>query len=321
MRLRPLAWSLAVVLGVGVGVGALALAVGASARQSPAQQTIVLDVSFSQTVVDKPPKGPSVGDVEHDDGQVRDAAGRVIGALHLTCVFTKMLPGDALERCTGTATTTDGSVRLAGLGHLNNPRNPPWDVTGLTGRYAGLHGQLSFSLDIQLGETPPGLIPAGPYDSVNVVEFGAAGRLRAGVVARPAANAPFIARANSLCTAMQTAGSKLSGFPFSNFDPLHPNPALLPQVGRFFDQPERRRLAPDLLARLVALGAPPAQPAEWARVLRARRAQIADESAQIQAALANNAPAFVRAVKQFGPVFNELVLASAVFGVQACTFG
>jgi hypothetical protein len=56
-------------------------------------------------------------------------------------------------------------------------------------------------------------------------------------------------------------------------------------------------------------------------VLRARRAQIADESAQIQAALANNAAAFVRAVRQSGPVYNELVLASAMFGVQACTFG
>jgi hypothetical protein len=295
------------------------LAVGAWA-QSPARQTIVLDVSFSQSVVDKPPKGPSVGDVEHDDGQVRDAAGRVVGALHLTCVFTKMLGTDALERCAGTAATTDGTLRLAGVGHLNPP-NPPWDVTGLTGRYAGLHGQLSFSLNIPLGETPPGLIPAGPYDSVDVVEFGAAGQLRAGVVARPAANAAFIARATSLCNATQTAGSKLSGFPFSNFDPLHPNPTLLPQVGHFFDQPQRRQLAPDLLTRLVALGAPPAQPAEWARVLRARRAQIADESTQIKAALANNATAFVRAVKQSGPVYNELVLASAVFGVQACTFG
>jgi hypothetical protein len=224
---------------------ALALAVSASAQQSPARQTIVLDVTFGQTVVDKPPKGPSVGDVEHDDGQVRDAAGRPIGALHLTCVFTKILATDALERCTGTAATTDGTVRLAGVGHLNPP-NPPWEVTGLTGRYAGLHGRLSFSLNIPLSETAPGLIPAGPYDSVDVVELGAARHLRAAVVARPAANVPFIARANSLCNATQAAGSKLPPFPFSNFDPLRPNPARLPQVGHFLDQPERRRLAPEL---------------------------------------------------------------------------
>jgi hypothetical protein len=154
-----------------------------------------------------------------------------------------------------------------------------------------------------------------------VVEFPAARPLRAGVVPRPAANAPFISRANSLCKATQTAANNLPPFPFSNFDPLHPDPTLLPQVGRFFDQPERRRLAPDLLTRLVGLGAPPVQSAEWARVLRARRAQIANETAQVQAALADNAAAFVRAVTQSGPVYNKLVLASAVFGVQACTFG
>jgi hypothetical protein len=301
-------------------VAALASAApGASARQPRAHQTIVLAASFSQTVVDKPPTGPSVGDVEHDDGQVRDAAGHLLGTLHITCVFTKLLAGgDALERCAGTATTTDGKVRLSGVGHLIPP-NPPWQVTGLSGRYAGLHGRLSYSMDIPLGETPPGLIPAGRFDSVGVVEFPAARGLRAGVVPRPAANAGFISRANSLCEATQTVFNNLSPFPFPNFDPLHPDPTLLPQVGHFFDQPERRRLLPDLLSRLVGLGAPPAQPAEWARVLLARRALIKVETAQVHAALAGNAAAFVRTVMQSGPMFNKLVLASAVFGVQACT--
>ena len=303
-----------------VAVAALAPA-GASARQPPAHQTIVLAASFSQTVVDKPPTGPSVGDVEHDRGQVRDAAGHLLGTLHITCVFTKLLAsGDALERCTGTATTTDGKVRLSGVGHLIPP-NPPWQVTGLSGRYAGLRGRLFYEMDIPLGETPPGLIPAGPFDSVGVVEFPAARGLRAGVVPRPAANARFISHANSLCEATQTTENKLPPFPFSTFDPLHPDPTLLPQVGQFFDQPERRQLFPDLLSRLVALGAPPAQPAEWARVLRARRGMIKDETTQVRAALADNAAAFVHTVNQASPNFNKLVLASAVFGVQACTFG
>jgi hypothetical protein len=176
-------------------------------------------------------------------------------------------------------------------------------------------------MDIALGESPPGLIPAGPYDSVDVVEFPAAGWLRAGVVPRPAANAAFVSRAISVCEATQAAGKNLPSFPFSNFDPLHPDPTLLPQVGHFFDQPERRRLAPDLLTQLAGLGAAPAQPAEWARVLRARRAQIDNETAEVHAALADNTAAFIRAVTQSGPVYNKLVLASAVFGVQACTFG
>jgi hypothetical protein len=302
-------------------VAGVAPGVGASAPPASADQTIVLESSFSQTVVDKPPVGPSVGDIEHDDGQVRDAAGHLVGTLHITCVLTKLLAGgDALERCTGMVSTTDGTIRLSGVGHLIPP-NPPWQVTGLSGRYVGLQGRLSYSMDIPLGETPPGLIPAGPYDSVGVVEFPTARGLRAGVVPRPAANAPFTSRANSLCKATQTAANNLPPFPFSNFDPLHPDPTLLPQVGHFFDQPERRRLAPDLLTRLVGLGTPPAQRAEWARVLRARRALIKAETAQVRAALADNTAAFVRTVKQAGPVDNKLVLASAVFGVQTCTFG
>jgi hypothetical protein len=308
------------VFAVAVVSAAMAPGAGASARPLSADQTIVLDASFNQTVVDKPPTGPSVGDIEHDNGQVFDPAGHMIGTLHVTCELTRLLAGgDALERCTGTASTTDGTVRLSGVGHLIPP-NPPWQVTGLSGRYAGLHGRLSFEMDIALGETPPGLIPAGPFDSVDVVEFPAAGRLRAAVVPRPAANGAFVSRAISVCEATQTAGNQLPPFPFSNFDPLHPDPTLLPQVGHFFDQPGRRRLAPDLLTQLAGLGAPPAQPAEWSSVLRARRAQIADETAQVHAALADNTAAFIRAVMQSGPAYNKLVLASAVFGVQACTF-
>ena len=300
---------------------ALAPPVGASATRPPADQSVVLDASFNQTVVDEAPAGPSVGDIEHDDGHLLDAAGHLLGTLRVTCVLTKLLPGgDALERCTGTASTTDGTVRLSGVGHLIPP-NPPWQVTGLSGRYAGLHGRLSYEMDIPLGETPPGLIPAGRYDSVDIVEFHGAGGLRAGVVPRPGANAPFISHADSLCTATQRAGHELSPFPFSNFDPLHPDPTLLVQVGRFFDQPERRRLAPELLTRLAGLGPPPAQPAEWSRVLQARRAQIANRTAQVHAALADHPAAFARAVTRAGPVYNKLVLASAVFGVQACTFG
>jgi hypothetical protein len=299
---------------------AIAPPIGASTRPS-ANQTIVLDASFNQTVVDQPPAGPSVGDIEHDDGQVRDAAGHLLGAVHVRCVLTKMLAGgNAVERCSGTASTTDGTIRIGGVGHLIPP-NPTWQVTGLSGRYAGLHGRLSYEMDIPRGETPPGLIPAGPFDSVDVVEFPTTRHLRAGGVPRPAANSAFVSRAISMCKAAQFASSQLPPFPFSNFDPLHPDATLLPQVGHFFDQPKRRRLAQDLLNRLAGLGAAPAQPAEWARVLRARRAQIADESAQVHAALADNTAAFIRAVMQSGPAYNELVLASAVFGVQACTYG
>ena len=45
-----------------------------------------------------------------------------------------------------------------------------------------------------------------------------------------------------------------------------------------------------------------------------------NETAQIKAALADNAPAFVRTVYQQARDYNELVFKSAVIGVQSCTF-
>jgi hypothetical protein len=112
----------------------------------------------------------------------------------------------------------------------------------------------------------------------------------------------------------------LPGFPFSTFDPFHPDPQLLPQVGRFFDQPARRRLPRALLATLQKLGSPPADSRAWDDVLKARQGALAMETRQIKAALADDAPAFVRTLYQQARDTNELVFTSAVFGVQSCTF-
>ena len=92
------------------------------------------------------------------------------------------------------------------------------------------------------------------------------------------------------------------------------------QVGRFFDQPDRRRLPRTLLGALEKLGRPPASGRAWQRVLTARQTVLMNEAAQIKAALADNAPAFIRTVYQQSKDYNQLVFASAVFGVQACTF-
>jgi hypothetical protein len=55
-------------------------------------------------------------------------------------------------------------------------------------------------------------------------------------------------------------------------------------------------------------------------VLKARQAALTNETRQIKAALAGDAPAFVRAVYLQGGDYNQLVFTSAVFGVRSCTF-
>jgi hypothetical protein len=197
--------------------------------------------------------------------------------------------------------------------------NPPWRVTGRSGAYKGLSGTQVFATDIPLDPNVP--LAAGRGFSVAVITVTGNRRLHVGVVPRPAANAAFIRRANKACHAAATKLEMLPGFPFSSFDPFHPDATLLPQVGRFFDQPARRRVPDALLRELRALRQPPASGRLWQSVLTARRTLLMNEAEQIKAALADNAPAFVRSVYQQSRDYNSLVFSSAVFGVQSCTLG
>jgi hypothetical protein len=288
-----------------------------SAATRPVTQTLVFDTVARASFLDKPPAGPSPGDTERSSGSLRDARGRFVGAERDTCVFTRVIHNDVLEQCSGSAKTGEGTVTLAGVGHLYS-MNPPWQVTGRSGAYKGLHGKQVFATDIPLDPNVP--LAAGRGFSVAVIRVTSKRRLHVGVVPRPAANAPFIRRANATCHATEAKAAGLPRFPFSNFDPFRPDRNLLPQVGRFFNQPTRRRLPGALFKELQKLGTPPASSGAWQKVLKARRVVITNETAQIKAALADDAPGFVRTVYQQAKDYNRLVFTSAVFGVQACTF-
>jgi hypothetical protein len=288
---------------------------GAAPR--PVEQTLVFDTVARLSFVDQPPAGPSPGDTEISTGRLRDASGRYVGTESDTCVFTKVIPNDVLEQCSGSATTSEGTVTLAGVGHLDS-MNPPWQVAGRSGAYKGLHGELVYATDIPLDPNVP--VADGRLFSVGVITVPGNHRLHVGVVPRPAANAAFIERADAACRATEARASSLPAYPFSNFDPFHPDQTLLPQVGQFFDQTARRRLAPTLIQELRRLGQPPASSGAWQNVLDARAAVINNENKQDNAALAGNSTAFVRTVYQQSTDYNQLVFTSAVFGVQACTF-
>jgi hypothetical protein len=280
-------------------------------------QTLVFDAMGRGSFVDRPPAGPSPGDTEFLTARLRDATGRFVGTSRATCIFTKVIPNDVLERCTASGRTREGTLTFGGVGHLES-MNPAWQVTGGTGAYKGVRGKLVFEADIPLDPNVP--LTAGRLFSVAVFKLTANHRLHVGVVPRPAANAAFVRHANSACDATERQAATLPGFPFSTFDPFHPDKSLLPKVGRFFNQPTRRRLPRALLEQLQKLGQPPASSRAWQNVLKARRTLIGNETAQTNAALAATAPAFVRTVYQQARDYNQLVFTSAVFGVQACTF-
>jgi hypothetical protein len=300
-----------------VTVAAFAPSPGSAATR-PITQTLVFDAVGTGSFVDRPPAGPSPGDTELFTARLRDStAGHFVGTVRSTCVFTKVIPHDMLERCSATGRTSEGTLSFGGVGYLES-MNPPWQVSGGTGAYKGAHGELVFDADIPVNPNAP--LAAGRLFSVGVFELTTDHQLHVGVVPRPAANTTFIQQANAACDATERQAMTLPAIPFSSFDPLHPDPQVLPQVGRFFDQPARRRLPGVLLAELEKLGQPPASSAAWRNVLKARQAAVATETRQIKAALADDAPAFVRTVSQLANVYNSLVFTSAVFDVQSCTF-
>jgi hypothetical protein len=287
-----------------------------SSASQPVRQVVVFDAVGRASFVDAPPSGPSPGDTENITARLRDAGGRFVGTAHTTCIFTKVIPNDVLENCSASGTTRDGTLTTSGVGHLQST-NPPWQVNGGTGTYQGVHGTLDFEKDLPVDPNVP--LAAGRIFSV--VKFDLDGHhLTVGVVPRSPTNAAFIRRATAACSAAEANAAKLPQFPFSTFDPFHPDENLLPQVGRYFDQPSIRRLSNELLVELESLGLPPTGSSAWRKVLTARRAVLETEAAQIKAALAGNAPAFVRTVYQQAGANNQLVFASAVFGVQSCTF-
>lgn len=281
-------------------------------------QTLVFDSEVTGDFVDKPPSGPSPGDIERSTEKFRDSTGRLVGNGRTTCVFTKQIPDDMLEKCSATARTSEGSVTLGGVGHLNS-MNPPWDVTGRSGAYKGVHGKVVYATDIGLDPNVP--VAPGRAFSVVVIKAVVSRPLEVGVVPRPAKNDAFVRRANASCRATERKAGALPPFPFSDFDPFHPDPQTLPKVGQFFNEPARRELPSGLLTKLERLRAPPASRAAWKSVLGARRTLLSNEQKQTKAALANDASTFVRTVYQGSRDYNAVVFRSAVFGVQACTFG
>ena len=310
-----MAWRAGVVLVLGILVAALAAWSGGAATR-PTTQTLVFDSVVSGTFVDRSPTGPSPGDTEILSARLFDASGRSVGTTRSTCVFTKVIPNDVLERCSGSVKTSDGTVSLAGVGHLYS-MDPPSQAIGHSGAYKGMRGTV-ISRFIPVDENVP--LAAGRSFIVSVITVTGGHRLHVGVVARPAANAGFIERANAACRATEAKAAKLPQFPFSNFDPFHPDKKLLPQVGQFFDQPSRRQLPHDLLQELQNLGQPPQSAPAWNNLLKARRALIASESNQIIVALANDASGFVRSLQRQSESYNNFVFGAAVFGVESCTF-
>jgi hypothetical protein len=270
----------------------LALTVAlAAAHSAPSHQTLFFDAVPTRTA----------NHAETASGVLRDARGHAAGRFAFTC------RGNAPEHCTGWGQTAQGRIGFAGPARAHDTTHT-FTITAPTGAYRGARGTVA-ARDLVGGES---LITVKLTPRAGVV-------LHSGVLRLPAANAAFRARANAACAGAAKQLASLPPFPFANFDPMHPDPQLLPQVGAFFTGPHDPRPTLDALdAQLRALGQPPADRSGWARVLGARAASRAINDEQDQAALAADVPAFVTSVHDVDTTFRAVAISATVFGVNRC---
>jgi hypothetical protein len=132
-------------------------------------------------------------------------------------------------------------------------------------------------------------------------------------------NRAFIARAERSCARAKTQLDALPSFPFRHFDPLHPDPRLLPKIGHFFTGPGNELpIVRRLYTQLRALGTPPANRAAWSEVIATYREYIAVFEQEDTAALAADTQAWVKAVKENRQAHTRLANATATFGTRRC---
>ena len=128
----------------------------------------------------------------------------------------------------------------------------------------------------------------------------------------------FIGKADAWC-ARTVAGyhAAQGSFPARSFDPLHPDPAQLPQVGRFLARGNHIR--DGMPAGLRALGEPTTGAAQWDRVrdLFLRTVHLAH--AEITAALAGNTTAFATAAGKVRDLGKQIGTADTAAGFPDST--
>jgi hypothetical protein len=287
-------------------LAALALLVPAGTAAA-ARQTLFFDAGYTKLSA-KGPGDDAVGHRQIASGVLRDVRHRAAGHFAFVCRWTAALPGgDFRERCSGHGTTKDGRVDVAGPA-LRHALTHTWSVTGGTGRYRGAHGQVVVR-DLGTKETLVSLTVV-PRRGVT---------LRAGVIPHPSANSAFRSRAGARCSKAASALAALPPFPFDGFDPLHPDAAQLPDVGRFFTGPhDARPILQTLADELAALGRPPAQRSEWKRLLAERAQQLTLIQRQDDAALAADVAGFVKSVKDSDANFRVIAIEATVFDVPRC---
>lgn len=135
---------------------------------------------------------------------------------------------------------------------------------------------------------------------------------------QPDAHERFVAHVEAVC-ADAVAHHAGHPFPISRFDPEHPNPEQLPEVGAYY---ARYGGLPEALRAFAQLKPPPADATQWNAVEDLARRVAENAERQIATARDRDAAGFVRAEHAHAQLVPQLNRAGSRFGFtngSACT--
>ena len=213
---------------------------------------------------------------------------------------------DVRERCAGWGQTADG--RITSPARSPQRRHHAWTISAPSGAYRGARGTI---VARDLGDRES-LLTITITPRAGVV-------LHSGVLERPAADHGFRRRADPLCASAARQLAALPPFPFSTFDPLHPDPVLLPSSAGSSPDPTTR--GPPFARSRHACAAsvrPRPTPTRGGGCSSARAAALAVDDEQDRAALAADSPAVHQERPRRRASFRAVAVASTVFGVSRC---
>ena len=131
-----------------------------------------------------------------------------------------------------------------------------------------------------------------------------------------AVGSAFQRQALAVCSAALAQKHAEGHFPYSDFDPAHPNSAEFPAVARFFSKAITTYST--WLQRMQALGRPPGGRTAWGDLLRAIRVQLHLHEDQRAAALRDDTATFSTDYQKGFKAIDDLQRAAGAAGVPAC---
>jgi hypothetical protein len=125
----------------------------------------------------------------------------------------------------------------------------------------------------------------------------------------------FIAKVDAVCAKASKRFAANGKFPFQNFDPLHPDPKLLPKVGAFFKpNVSTERMVQN---QLRALGEPETGAPLWTAIRTHVIASEANAIKQVHVALASDVAGFVATVNEANRLHGQVDTEAQAAGFTA----